>query len=142
MIRILIAERDAAVAALLEKVARQLPDSEVIRTDEPEPAVEALRTQEFDIILLDIGMYSDGLETLRSIGGKNASSEVIALTTGTIGGPLLKTLAEADVFAVLSKPFDTKQLESVLRESIRPERAPEPNRPLVYREFGRKPTHE
>ncbi|HEX3533255.1 MAG TPA: response regulator [Gemmatimonadaceae bacterium] len=142
MIRILIAERDAAVASLLEVVARQLPDCHITVAHDSDATVEALNTETFDVVLLDVGLYSDGLETLRSVRGRNSGCEVIALTTGAISAPLLKTLAKADVFAVLMKPFDAKQLEGVLRESVRPERVADPNRPLVYRNFGREPTHE
>ncbi len=142
MTRVLITERDASIAALLETVTRRLPDSEVTVARDPDTANDALRSQTFDIILLDVGMYSEGLETLHSIRGQNANCEVIALTTGPIGASLIKTLAAADVFAVLTKPFDTPQLEAVLHESLRPERVAKPNQPLVFREFGQQPTHE
>lgn len=142
MIRILITERDASIASLLETVVQRISDCEIIRTDSPDGADEALLGQTFDVVLLDLGMYSDGMETLDSVKGRNENCEVIAFTTGVIAAPLLKTLAEADVFAVLMKPFDTEQLEAVIRESVRPERIADPNRPLVYREFGEKPTRE
>ena len=67
---------------------------------------------------------------------------MIALTTGPIAAPLLKALAEADVFAVVTKPFDLAQLEAVVRESLRADRRADPNRPLVYRKAGRDPTLE
>ena len=140
--RVLITERDPSIASLLQTVVCRVFDCHVHVANEPDSATEALRSQNFDLVLLDIGMYSEGLDTLRHIRGRNATCEVIALTTGAIGGGLLKTLAEADVFAVLSKPFDTAQLDAVLKESVRAERSDDPNHPLVYREFGRTPTRE
>jgi len=140
--RVLITERDPAIASLLQTVVCRVFDCDVRLANDAGAASEALRSQSFDLILLDVGMYSDGLETLRHIRGRNANCEVIALTTGAIGGALLKTLAAADVFAVLSKPFDTAQLDAVLQESVRPGRSDDPNHPLVYREFGGHPTRE
>ena len=142
MIRILITERDASIASLLESVVQRICECDITRTDSPEDADAALLSRTFDVVLLDVGMYSDGMETLSAVKGRNEDCEVIALTTGMIGAPLIKTLAEADVFAILMKPFDTEQLEAVIRESLRPERIADSNHPLVYREFGEKPTRE
>ncbi|HEV8433919.1 MAG TPA: response regulator [Thermoanaerobaculia bacterium] len=140
--RVLITERDPSIASLLQTVVCRVFACDVRIANDPDAATEALRKESFDLVLLDVGMYSEGLETLRHIRGRNANCEVIALTTGVIAGALLKTLAEADVFAVLSKPFDMAQLDAVLHESVRPERSDDPNHPLVYREFGRTPTRE
>ncbi|HEX7191273.1 MAG TPA: response regulator [Thermoanaerobaculia bacterium] len=142
MTKVLITERDPAIASLLQTVACRVFDCEVMIANDPDTAIDTLRGESFDLVLLDVGMYSNGLETLRYIRGHNANCEVIALTTGVIGAPLLKTLAAADVFAVLTKPFDMRQLDAVLQECVRPERSDDPNRPLVYREFGRNPTRE
>ena len=142
MNRILITERDQAIAALLQMTVCRLLDCDVTVANDPDTAAEALQSQVFDLILLDVSMYSDGLETLRRIGGRNADSEVIALTTGAIVAPLLKSLANADVFAVITKPFDLGQLEAVVAESLRADRRAQPNRPLVYRKAGGDPTLE
>ena len=142
MVRILITDRDAAIAGLLRAAVNRILDCEVTVAHDAEAAGAALRTQVFDLVLLDIGMYSEGLLTLRKVRGPNADCEVIALTTGPITAPLLKTLAAADVFAVITKPFDTAQISSVIEESVRGGRLADPNRPLVYRKAGRTPTRE
>ena len=142
MTRVLIAERDRAVAGLLQTAVCRLVECDATLAGDPDSAAAALRSQLFDLVLLDVGMYSDGLQTLRRIRGPNENSEVIALTTGPIAAPLLKALAEADVFAVITKPFDLGQLEAVVLESLRADRRAEPHRPLVYREAGGDPTRE
>lgn len=140
MTRVLIAERDQSIAALLQAVVCRVMDCEAMVVDDATAAAAALTSHVFDLVLLDVGMYSDGLRTLRRIRGPNGSSEVIALTTGPIAGPLLKALAEADVFAVINKPFDLDQFESVVLESLRADRRADPHRPLVYRKAGGDPT--
>ncbi len=140
--RVLITERDEAIAGLLRATICRLVDCDATVACDPHSAAAALRSRAFDLILLDVGMYSDGLETLRHIRGRNENSEVIALTTGPISAPLLKSLAAADVFAVVTKPFDLAQLETVVLESVRSDRHASPNRPLVYRKAGRDPTFE
>lgn len=142
MTRVLIAERDSSIAGLLQTALCRVVDCEATRVADAESAAAALKSHVFDLVLLDVGMYSDGLQTLRRIRGPNATSEVIALTTGPIAAPLLKALAEADVFAVISKPFDLAQLEAVMLECLRADRRADPNRPLVYRKSGGDPTLE
>lgn len=134
MPRILIADRDEPIAVLLRTaLCRVITDCDVMQAHDPEAAAAALQSGTFDLVLLDIGMYSDGLETLRHI---NAQSEVIAFTTGVIQAPLVQTLAEADVYAVVTKPFDLSQVTEIIVESLRRGRVAEPNSPLVYREGG------
>lgn len=142
MTRVLITERDQAIAALLHTTICRLLDCDVTVANDPETAAEALGSGAFELILLDVGMYSDGLETLQRIRGLNSRCEVVALTTGTIAAPLLKLLAAADVFAVVTKPFDLSQLEAVVAECLRSDRCADPNRPLVYRKAGGDPTRD
>ena len=142
MPRILIADRDEPISTLLKTAVCRAVDCEVTTTSDPTSTAEALRSQVFDLVLLDIGMYSDGLETLRHVRGPNERCEVIALTTGAIAAPLLKTLADADVFAVVTKPFDVRQLAGLVAESLRADRSDTANRPLVFRNAGTEPTHD
>ena len=126
MTRILIAERDEAIAVLLQTaICRVVEPCEVTLAHDPESAVAAMRSGELDLVLLDVGMYSDGLETLRHLRKGDEHCAVIALTTGLIAAPLLKTLAAADVYAVVAKPFDLTQLDDLVVASLRPDRLPE-----------------
>lgn len=140
MPRILIADRDESIALLLQTAVCRAIDCDITMAHDAASASEALRSSTFDLILLDVGMYSQGLETLAEVRGRNENCEVIALTTGAIRAPLMRTLTEADVYAVLSKPFDVPQLVAIIVESLRADRREEPNRPLVYRTAGNEPT--
>jgi DNA-binding response OmpR family regulator len=140
MPRILIADRDESIALLLKAALTRALAADVTMAHDAAAAGQALQSSTFDLILLDIGMYSDGMRTLREVRGRNANCEVIALTTGAIRAPLLKTLTEADVYAVVMKPFDVAQLVATIAESLRSDRIAQPNRPLVYRDAGNDPS--
>ena len=140
---ILIADRDEAIALLLETAIRRVLPCQIVLAHEPSAATEALRSNTFDVVLLDIGMYSDGLATLQHIDGHNARTEVIALTTGVISSTLLKTLAKAEVAAVVAKPFDLNQVVGLVIQAVHErENEADANLPLVFRTAGDKPTFE
>lgn len=138
MSRILIADRDEAIATLLETAVCRIPACEVVLAHDAATAIELLQSQPFDLVLLDISMHSDGLQTLEHVRSGDASCEVIALTTGVIQASLVQRLAAANVFAVVPKPFDLGQLASLVVESIHGGRTSA--HPRVYRFAGKNPT--
>lgn len=142
MTRVLIAERDPAIAALLKAAVCRALECEVTIIGDSAAIVGSLARDVFDLVLLDVGMHSDGLDTLLHVRGHSRNCEVIALTTGVITAPILKTLAGADVYAVITKPFDVTQLDALMTECLRRDRFADPNRPLVFRHPGDAPTHE
>ena len=140
MARILIAERDEGIATLLRTAVCRALECEVTLAHDAESATGLLRSRTFDLALLDISMKSDGLETLAHVRDRNERCEVIVLTTGVIQAPLVRTLSDADVFAVVTKPFDLQQLAQLVVECLRHDRVADPNQPLVYRMAGDEPT--
>jgi CheY-like chemotaxis protein len=142
MARVLIADRDHAISLLLQTAVCRVTECDVTLVHDAAAAAEALRSRTFDLVLLDIGMYSDGLRTLEHIQGRNDHCEIIALTTGVIQAPLVKILAAANVFAVVTKPFDVNQLAALVVESVRGDRAGDANPTRVYRTPGDEPTLE
>jgi DNA-binding NtrC family response regulator len=142
MSRILIAESDEAIAALLRVTVCRVLACDVVLAHDAAAAATALQSNPFDLVLIDIGMYSDGLHTLTKVRDRGHTCKVIALTTGVIAAPLVKTLATSDVYAVVMKPFDLQQLVEIILECVRADRVAEPNQPLVYRGAGNHPTHD
>jgi DNA-binding NtrC family response regulator len=138
--RVLIAELDVPIAMLLRAAVCRAVDCEVSFAHDRDTAAAALQSRSFDLVLLDVGMYSDGLDTLEKIKDRNALCEVIALTTGVIQAPLIQHLARADVYAVVTKPFDVEQLLTIVTEALRQDRVAEPHQPLVFRSAGDEPT--
>lgn len=142
MARVLIAERDEAIASLLRSLVCRITDCEVIIVHDAEAAAAALQSDTFDLVLLDIGLHSGGLQTLTRITGRNGRCEIIALTTGVIKAPLVRVLAAAEVFAIVSKPFDLAQVDDLVRQALARSTSAPSNHPLVYRGAGNAPTSE
>ncbi len=89
-------------------------------------ALERLRLETFDLILMDIQMPGiDGLETLRRIrsgenGERNKNTPVIAMTAHAMKGDKEKMM-EAGMDQYLPKPFNSKELRETLQQmGVRP----------------------
>lgn len=97
--RILIAEDQSLVrqglCALIEHDV-----AEIIESDNGEDALHLLKTQPFDIALIDIGLpRRTGLDILREVRARNIDVKVIILTGDT------HTHAPADIYAVGADGF-------------------------------------
>jgi signal transduction histidine kinase/CheY-like chemotaxis protein len=80
-------------------------------------SVEKVRNKEYDLILMDHMMPGmDGVEAvrnIRSMGGRNASVPIIALTANAVSGAREMFLASG-FNGFLSKPIDSKALAEIL----------------------------
>src|SRR2546423_2845116 len=119
MARVLVAEDDAEVRALVGAVVRQSGHQIEFAADGHE-AIERLRSGDYDIVLLDLMMpKASGFEVLawmhRAKPGV-AKRSVIVLTA--LAEKDLANLTEARVFAVIRKPFDINVLVTKIAESL------------------------
>ncbi|WP_435259277.1 ATP-binding protein [Thioclava sp. FR2] len=92
---------------------------EVVQVEDGMKAVEAARSQAFDVIFLDISMPDlDGVEVLHMIRkrGPNQSVPVLAVTANVLKSEIDKFLAEGFV-TVLSKPFTKVDLKAALQRA-------------------------
>jgi len=95
-------------------------------------ALEALRSEPFDLVLMDVQMpVMDGVEATQSIrrglagdGVKNIP--IIAMTSYAMDGDREKFL-NAGMNAYVSKPVDIKDLMGAISEMLRREGAKKPN---------------
>ena len=98
---------------------KELPRAGYVVTcaESGEGALEEVRAQEFDVILLDLKMPGiGGMETLRRIRELGASGEVVILT----GHPDVDSAIAAmklGAYDYLTKPFKLSELEEVLRRA-------------------------
>jgi DNA-binding NtrC family response regulator len=115
-IRVLVADDERPIRFLMEK---ELPRAGCIVTqaESGEEALERLRDEEFDVVLLDLKMPGmGGMEALRRIRESGAGAEVVVLT----GHPDVTTAIEAmklGAYDYLTKPFKLAEVEVVLRRA-------------------------
>ena len=97
-----------------------------------EAAIDAVRTQHFDLVLMDINMPGmDGLEAtrrIRALGGACAGLPIVALTADVMRHQHAGYLA-AGMNGVAPKPFSPGQLLAEIARVVAEDEAPEPARP-------------
>ena len=111
-IKILLAEDQLFNQMVIKTMARNW-DCAIDVVEDGEQAIEKLKKNKYDLILMDIHMpIMDGMETLKHIklkcNNKNAKIPVIAIT-----GDIYKNIADFDEFNVSSliiKPFTSQEL--------------------------------
>lgn len=110
-----------AAQRLLEKMGHN-----VITASDGQQAIEALRTNSFDIVLMDVQMpVLDGMEAMQAIrngeaGRGRAGIKIIALTAHAMPGDREK-FVKAGFDGYISKPFATDELSFALKSVVRPE---------------------
>jgi two-component system NtrC family response regulator len=115
-IRVLLAEDEAHLGAILEQflAARGFV---VTRVRDGRAALEALRTDTFDVALLDIVMPEvDGLEVLRQLRRGVLPPEVIVITGNSAVETALAALA-LGAYDLLAKPYRMAEVEAVVRKA-------------------------
>ena len=128
-IRVLVVDDERPIRFLMEK---ELPRAGCLVTsaENGEDALERVRTQEFDVVLMDLKMPGiGGLEALRRIRESGASAEVVVLT----GHPDVTTAIEAmklGAYDYLTKPFKLAEVEIVLRRAAERRRLTQENTAL------------
>ena len=123
-LRILVAEDNAVNRKIVEALLSPM-EAAITFTENGAEAIDALQTQRFDIVLMDIQMpVMDGVEAtrrLRSMDGPNARVPVIALTANVMEDQC-RTYRAAGMNAEVPKPIDPQRLLAVIAELARAER--------------------
>ena len=116
--RVLLVEDDPMIAKGLQTALRQ-DGYAVDGVSDGRHAAEALRTERFDIVLLDLGLPGrDGLEVLRELRGRGDSTPVIIVTArDDIRNRIDGLDAGADDYIV--KPFDLDEIAARMRSVLR-----------------------
>ena len=108
MIRILLAEDEAAMRAYLQR-ALEKADYEVVAVDRGTEALPLLEAEHFDLLLTDIVMPEmDGIELAQNCARVAPNTKVMFIT-GFAAVALRAETAAPDA-RVLSKPFHLKDL--------------------------------
>ncbi|EHJ48887.1 histidine kinase [Solidesulfovibrio carbinoliphilus subsp. oakridgensis] len=123
-LKILLAEDNPINRLFLQELLRNEGHSITYAADGQE-ALEALRTEAFDIVLMDISMpRMDGIEATRrireSVSGKiNAKIPIVALTAHAFRVDAERFL-KAGMDGYLSKPIDPAKLKEILGKYAKP----------------------
>ncbi|MDQ6886245.1 MAG: sigma-54 dependent transcriptional regulator [Gemmatimonadota bacterium] len=115
-IRVLVAEDEPHLGAILEKFLSQRNYDVTTRTD-GRAALDALRSESFDVALLDIVMPEmDGLEVLRQLQEESAPPEVIIITgNGTVETAI--SAMKLGAYDYLSKPYRMAEIDVLVRRA-------------------------
>jgi two-component system response regulator QseB len=116
--RVLLVEDDPMIAKGMQTALRQ-DGYAVDGVSDGRRAAEALRTESFDIVLLDLGLPGrDGLEVLRELRGRGDSTPVIIVTARDDMRNRIEGLdAGADDYII--KPFDLDEIAARMRSVLR-----------------------
>jgi two-component system response regulator QseB len=116
--RVLLVEDDPMIAKGLQTALRQ-DGYAVDGLSDGRRAAEALRTESFDIVLLDLGLPGrDGLDVLRELRGRGDSTPVIIVTARDDTRNRIEGLdAGADDYII--KPFDLDEIAARMRSVLR-----------------------
>ncbi len=110
--RILAVDDDPTILNLIEDV---LTEEYVVRaTNNPREALALLNEEEFDLLLIDLGMPEmDGPEVIRQVRARPhlQSLPIVAVSAFT---ELWRRVADLDVQATVRKPFHLDQLYKTL----------------------------
>jgi len=116
-LRVLVAEDNLIAQEFAAEALRRLGHSIALASDGNE-ALTMLRREIFDLVLMDVQMPSlDGLEVTRRYREREAKgvrTPIVALTAH-FGREDRERCIEAGMDAVLTKPIDLRQLETVVR---------------------------
>ena len=116
--RVLVVEDDRMIAKGLERALRQQGYT-IDGVADGRSAAEALRTERFDLVLLDLGLPGrDGIEVLRELRGRGDATPVIIVTArDDVQNRIAGLDAGADDYIV--KPFDLDEVAARMRSVLR-----------------------
>ena len=117
---VLIVDDDEAVRLVTVEMLRHM-DCAVDSADSGASALAKLEEQDFDLVLLDVGMpVMSGTEVYAEIQKSYPRQRVVFMTGYSEQEILDETSQQTTQTSVLSKPFTLRELEATIRDFLRP----------------------
>ncbi|WP_281298138.1 ATP-binding protein [Flavobacterium limnophilum] len=121
-IKVLLAEDNRINQILIQKLLSKF-NFDCVIVDNGHLAVEAVKRENFDIILMDIMMPKmDGYEAssiIRNMEDKSKKNIPIVALTAVVTGSVIEACSSVGIDKYLSKPFETEELYDVIMELVR-----------------------
>jgi len=118
MTRILVVDDDQTTRHVLKKVLTSAGFNVTVAKDGVE-ALKVLRTQRFDLLLLDVWMpRMNGLDLLAQIRNRKSKPRVVVMTSDDAPETLLKAVRE-QAFKYVHKPVEAPALLQTVREVLK-----------------------
>ncbi|MDG5767410.1 response regulator [Balneolales bacterium ANBcel1] len=116
MKRIILVEDDFIIALLLEKQIQRMGYEVADKIDNAEIAVERIRTENPDLILMDIKLVGemDGVDAMMKV--REFSNIPVIYLTGNADENTRRRALETDPEGYLIKPVDMEVLKQTIRE--------------------------
>jgi len=118
---VLVIDDDEDVLLTISKLVRAL-GFDAVTASSGEQGVELFRGRAPDVVLLDFNMpKQDGNRTLTLLRRENSAAKVILMSGALVGTRgALDAMRKQGADAVLAKPFDSDELQQVLRSVLPP----------------------
>ena len=116
--KILVADDEYAIRQILSRIGASVKATTVV-VDSADSAIEQLKQQEFDLVLLDVRMPGGGGPAVFQFITEHAR-QLITRTIFMTGEPSpdLKSVRGSGYFAIINKPFHIADLKDVLAKAL------------------------
>ncbi len=118
--KILVVDDDASIRRVIRRVVRTEFNAEVCEAEDGLDALDRLRAEPFDLVVLDIGMkILDGVQALEAMRRVDAFAELpVIIVSGTADRESALRLRGLKVLGAIVKPFTPATLQQRLRKII------------------------
>ena len=115
---VLIVEDDALLSVIQTRIVEHLGHSVVASVHTGREAIEKVRTENPDVILMDIGLGGDldGIETMEEI--RKSSSVPVIYLSGDSGSRNSERIKAIGPIGYLTKPVKKYELESTFKKAF------------------------
>ena len=104
-----------------EELANAFPAAQVVVATDGQRALDLLRTNTYDVILMDVQMpVMDGFEAtraIRSLGGDRSRIPIVAMTANVMEAEV-QQCKDAGMDGFIPKPFKQEELVAAIEQAI------------------------